>query len=942
MKRFLSLILLLGSTINITLAQQMQNIDWNTGRGLTVGSVSNTKGQAYKLKRRTPAFSFKLDGKLLTTASAEASRNDSGYVAVWSGLEAILTPNPSFNPGWKGALTFKNISEDTVVIENVVPFGESSNHVYITGKGNNYLSRTYLFRPDYSPVNVIVPDNAWELGYSGLHTEGKASICSLTRRTKSDKAEVHRFITRVAPGGRVSYDFYADFYTGKWQAGLREMFQDRYLYDIQNFDNSLFEREDLKWIRNAYVIHLMMAWDHQFYNRESGTYVLDKFLKRGNKLYGGDDVIGIWPTWPVLGLDPRNQWDLFRDLPGGLPKIKDLAQTARENGTKFFISFNPWDTSTRKEDMLAGMSRLIKRTSADGVVLDTKGSSSKALQEAADSVRNGVVMYSEGMAVPKDMQGIVSGRVHNALYYPPMLNLNKFIKPEFAIFRVANINKERIRREYALSFFNGYGTEVIYFSPGQPSWINKQYKFLGETTRILRENSSNFLEKAYTPLISTTRDSIFVNKWPRGDKTIYTVFSLIPEGFNGPLFRIKPEKGYHFVDLFNYCEIIPDTLNNQPYAPVDAAAFDKKYLGTNNEGAVDAIAKLPELLDVKLYGDKLTFSSPKGRTIKVWAGRPEYTKSPEIFDTHPKSIRLLDYFGRVEGKFVVQLFNNNDELLDERIVHIKPAQPRLASLVKPTKKVRRAPKGMVRIPSGSFTMNVDQGDNFIPYPTKGYPKEVNMDSFLMDKHPVTNAEFKEFLDATNYHPDNVINFLKNWTNDQYPEGKGKYPVTYVSYEDAKAYAKWAGKRLPTEAEWQYAAQTPKELIWPWGSGENIKTESKRITSTLEVKNIKGIDSTLCNIGNGHLYPVGKYSKGANPYGLTDLVGSVWQMTDDLYKNGSYSYIILKGGSYYKADSSWWYVQGGPQKLTYRQEWLRVSPGFERNATVGFRCVKDIN
>ena len=105
--------------------------------------------------------------------------------------------------------------------------------------------------------------------------------------------------------------------------------------------------------------------------------------------------------------------------------------------------------------------------------------------------------------------------------------------------------------------------------------------------------------------------------------------------------------------------------------------------------------------------------------------------------------------------------------------------------------------------------------------------------------------------------------------------------------------------------------------------------------------MEGIDSSVCNLGNGKLYAVGKYPQGANPYGLQDLVGSVWQLTNDLYMNGSYRYIIMKGGSYFKPSSSWWYVQGGPRELHYRQHLLRVSQGFERNATVGFRCVKDM-
>ena len=101
------------------------------------------------------------------------------------------------------------------------------------------------------------------------------------------------------------------------------------------------------------------------------------------------------------------------------------------------------------------------------------------------------------------------------------------------------------------------------------------------------------------------------------------------------------------------------------------------------------------------------------------------------------------------------------------------------------------------------------------------------------------------------------------------------------------------------------------------SGAGYPKEEK-ITETLTVISIEGIDSAVCNLGNGKLYPVGKYAAGVNPNGLYDLVGSVWQLTHDEYINGSYTYIILKGGSYFKPSSSWWYVQGGPRELHYRQ------------------------
>ena len=248
---------------------------------------------------------------------------------------------------------------------------------------------------------------------------------------------------------------------------------------------------------------------------------------------------------------------------------------------------------------------------------------------------------------------------------------------------------------------------------------------------------------------------------------------------------------------------------------------------------------------------------------------------------------------------------------------------------------------MIKIPAGKFHFKTSHGDSFIPYPKQDQDSTFNMQSFYMDKFPVTNRQFQQFLQASKYQPSDTANYLKHWIKGKIPAGKENFPVVYISYEDAKAYVKWAGKRLPTEVEWQYAAQTPALNEWPWKQINPVKRKEQFVTATLTVSNLEGIDSSLCNLGNGKLYAVGKYPQGANPYGLQDLVGSVWQLTNDLYMNGSYRYIIMKGGSYFKPSSSWWYVQGGPRELHYRQHLLRVSQGFERNATVGFRCVKDM-
>jgi len=458
---------------------------------------------------------------------------------------------------------------------------------------------------------------------------------------------------------------------------------------------------------------------------------------------------------------------------------------------------------------------------------------------------------------------------------------------------------------------------------------------------IQRENSPSFLQKNWEPLIHTLSGGIYVNKWPSEDKTLYTIFSLIPGGYNKPLFEVNSKPGFHLIDLWNHEPVAMDTLNSRLFARADLEAFAEKYLGTNNEGAAGVIAEFPKLLEItfNLPADQLTFSAPRGDKIRIWAGMPGYQGKYKDFSSGQQTIRLMEEFGREEGKYVVQLFED-EILLDENIVSFAPASARLISKVEKTKSYSGTPQGMVRIPAGTFRMETENGDEFIPYPGLLATKEVSMPSFYMDQFPVTNKQFKRFLDENGYTPGDPENFLNHWKEGRIIPGDENKPVVFISYEDARAFASWAGKRLPTEMEWQYAAQTPERNEWPWGNKAEITSEKTVVTGTLTVEKLAGIDSTFCNPGNGTLDPVGSYPAGENPYGLQDLVGSVWQMTHDVYDNGTYSMVILKGGSYYKPESSWWYVQGGPKNLRYRQMLLRVSQGFERKATVGFRCVAD--
>ena len=192
------------------------------------------------------------------------------------------------------------------------------------------------------------------------------------------------------------------------------------------------------------------------------------------------------------------------------------------------------------------------------------------------------------------------------------------------------------------------------------------------------------------------------------------------------------------------------------------------------------------------------------------------------------------------------------------------------------------PDDMVHIPAGEFQMGSNQKNEN----TQGdLAKTVHVDAFFMDKYPVTNAQYKRFIIAVpiwskppkRLHQQRLIKrksrtkpeyqsfdryYLIDWNGDNYPEGKDDHPVTNISWYAAMAYARWIGKRLPTEVEWEKAARgglTAKK--YPWGDK---------------------LDSTKANVDNftGETNSVGKYP--ANNYGLFDMVGNVWEWCLDEY------------------------------------------------------------
>jgi formylglycine-generating enzyme required for sulfatase activity len=200
-------------------------------------------------------------------------------------------------------------------------------------------------------------------------------------------------------------------------------------------------------------------------------------------------------------------------------------------------------------------------------------------------------------------------------------------------------------------------------------------------------------------------------------------------------------------------------------------------------------------------------------------------------------------------------------------------------------------------------------------------RDADLSPYAIDLAPVTNAQFHAFLQSSGYAPRHAENFLKHWVDGKPPAGREDHPTVYVDLDDARAYARWAGKRLPTEEEWQHAAEGPEARRFPWGDS---------------------MEPGRCNGGEtGGTTPATAFPSGRSPFGLYDCCGNVWEWTESERSDGRSRFAILKGGSFYKASGSDWYFDGGPQPCRFAAKMLLTWPGLDRCATVGFRCAADM-
>ena len=636
---------------------------------------------------------------------------------------------------------------------------------------------------------------------------------------------------------------------GGWRAWLAEQ-RRRFLAQL---DLALYQREDLRWLRRCFVNGYLFCYEHDFYDERRGGYRYHDWLARAEQELGGFDQIMLCQGSPRLGVDDRNQHDLHRDVPGGLAALRDFVAEAHRYGSKVVYDYRPWDTCTRQSaypgDHVAGLEELLRQTGMDGAFIDTGYWVPPGFREAADAVRPGIGFSSEGAPPTKaDLEQHLSSwaqRGRDAV--DPVLFVDglKYLLPLHNVQLACRWSRNH-HRLLTQALFNGQGFYV--WEPHYGSWT-----VWGPASRavakrcgaILRANADAFSGLEWEPLVPTLHPSVYANRWPAGDKVLFTLFVVadVPEG--SPVLAMPHRPDARYVDLWSRKELQPEVVAGEarlvlPLAldlPACVGVFPRVLTATPGPAGLEVRLTAPSP-DVSLRAELVTAQTAAALPVErtgEGAWRVPLGEAVDL-ETARVVVEALDGGGHLVdvcstgGSALPARFAPRDaidrdggENLFETARKLLPAAPVPGPGVAEDERTGDEGDGMVRVPGGPYRLVVETCDKPEPFacyhPDENYTVAVELRPFLVDRHPVTNAQFGRFLRRSGYRPADPANFLRHWENGAPAPELADHPVVYVGLDDARAYA--AGGEAPPHGG-RVAVRRPGWRPAPLALGQRLR------------------------------------------------------------------------------------------------------------------------
>lgn len=560
------------------------------------------------------------------------------------------------------------------------------------------------------------------------------------------------------------------------------------------------------WTSSCYAVALAWLWDERLYDFEAERFTPESYLESMRREFGGLDGVVLWHAYPVIGIDRRNQWDFYRQV----PELRELVATFQQAGVRVFVDYNPWDTGTRRgDDDFVELARAVRELGADGVFLDT-------LKEGAP----GLVSALPGIALEGESRLPLARVEDHALSWaqwfedspaPGVLRAHWYERRHL-LHHTRRWNRDH-SDELQSAWTNGCG--MLIWDAVFGSWVGwneRDKSTLRRMLRVQRAMHEVFVDGTWTPLEPLRPGPVFASSWEHEGVKLWTL--------------VNRSDADHAIGAMG------DGRSHDVTAGRTLARTDEIVVPARGiTGMVHTVGEepswLPELLAAAAADEPSSDASFPARTATRLAGKLSGKLST-------RTLRLT-YRRRETGMYGGAPY----------IEEWKPLPPRLHDTVH---EVRDA--------------QVSDG--------------------VVDALEVSNAEFAAFVEATGYTPKRAERFLAHWVGGAPVAGTEDEPVTYVDLGDARAYADWRGARLPTEDEWQAAAE----------------------------------DGLL-----RRRQPV------------------VWNWTESEHGDGITRFAMLKGGSWFRPEGSDWYVDGGEQPPEMTVKLLLLGAGMSRSECIGFRCLE---
>lgn len=357
---------------------------------------------------------------------------------------------------------------------------------------------------------------------------------------------------------------------GLWEGGSKACTQNEHeawLADITHWRNerririgyngSRYDLPALQWTQSSFIQPQMMVHDRYFYDPIASKYTVDRYLDDLEKRYGGIDAVLIWPTYPNMGIDNRNQHDMIRSMPGGGSGVKQMIADFHRRGVRVLFPMMMWDQGTRDPGMPwpYAIATLMAEVGADGINGDTQDGVPLAFSLAADEAGHPLAFEPEGGPSDEALAWNVMTWGQYQFPFTPLVDKYKWLEPRHMV-NISDRWKRDKTDDLQFAFFNGVGWE---------SWENIWGIWNGITPRdaeatrrvatIERAIAPFLVSKNWEPMAPMLRYGVFASRWPLGEQAVWTIVNRNEYAVEGDQIEVRSAPGYRYFDLYHGVEL---------------------------------------------------------------------------------------------------------------------------------------------------------------------------------------------------------------------------------------------------------------------------------------------------------------------------------------------------------------------------------------------------